>query len=230
MFARFRYRGCFAFPLGVFPHLWLPLTHSLNSSMLTAGFPLGESYCTLRAIAAVPVERCSAISQLCSDIACKPLREQWQDSCKNLNSISIQRAGNGRQTAHGGARWHRATARMRHKVQSMNSVTPPFTRGPITIAEWNWTTVSSAVQSRAFGQSSDFGQPQQAHSRSNDQKYLSMSQLADRWQCSRGTVYNRLRAEGASVLNFAPRGKRGRKVVSLEVVLHIEAKNTKRIW
>jgi hypothetical protein len=62
----------------------------------------------------------------------------------------------------------------------------------------------------------------------NDQKCLSISQLAERW--TRGTVYNRLRATRADVLNFAPRGKRGRKVVSLDVVLQIEPRYTERLW
>ena len=43
------------------------------------------------------------------------------------------------------------------------------------------------------------------------QQYYSMADLADRWRCSRATVYNRLRAEGAQVLDFAPTGKEGEK-------------------
>jgi len=53
--------------------------------------------------------------------------------------------------------------------------------------------------------------------------------LADRWRCSRGTVYNRLRAEGAQVLDFAPRGKKGRKVVPASVIKQIEARNMRRL-
>jgi hypothetical protein len=34
---------------------------------------------------------------------------------------------------------------------------------------------------------------------------------AQRWRCSRGTVNNRLRALGARVLDFAPRGEMGKK-------------------
>jgi hypothetical protein len=61
------------------------------------------------------------------------------------------------------------------------------------------------------------------------QEYYSMADLAKRWRCSRGTVYNRLRAEGAEVLDFAPRGKKGRKVVSGTVIKGIEARNMRRL-
>jgi hypothetical protein len=54
------------------------------------------------------------------------------------------------------------------------------------------------------------------------QEFFSMSELAHRWRCSRGTVYNRLRAVGAKVLNFAPRGKRGKKVVPIRTILEVE--------
>lgn len=43
------------------------------------------------------------------------------------------------------------------------------------------------------------------------QEYFSISELAERWRCSRGTVYNRLRATRAEVLDFASRGKKGEK-------------------
>jgi biotin operon repressor len=61
------------------------------------------------------------------------------------------------------------------------------------------------------------------------QEYFSMADLADRWRCSRGTVYNRLRAEGAQVLDFDPRGKKGRKVVPASVIKQIEARNMRRL-
>jgi hypothetical protein len=41
--------------------------------------------------------------------------------------------------------------------------------------------------------------------------FFSISELATRWRCSRATVYNRLRAVGAKVLDFAPSGKKGKK-------------------
>ena len=62
------------------------------------------------------------------------------------------------------------------------------------------------------------------------QEYFSISELAARWRCSRGTVYNRLRALGAEVLDFAPRGKKGKKVVPVKTVLQIEERRTKRFW
>jgi hypothetical protein len=61
------------------------------------------------------------------------------------------------------------------------------------------------------------------------QEYLSIAELAQRWRCSRGTVYNRLRAVGAQVLDFAPRGKRGRKAVHIKTIIKIEHSKTKRL-
>jgi len=61
------------------------------------------------------------------------------------------------------------------------------------------------------------------------QQYLSISELAARWRCSRGTVYNRLRLLGINVLDFAPPGKRGKKVVSLSTVVKVEESRTKRM-
>jgi hypothetical protein len=60
-------------------------------------------------------------------------------------------------------------------------------------------------------------------------QFLSIPELAQRWRCSRGSVYNRLRAAGAKVLDFASAGKRGKKVVGIRVVHEIEARNTKRL-
>ncbi|HYL14133.1 MAG TPA: hypothetical protein VEV41_13910 [Terriglobales bacterium] len=59
--------------------------------------------------------------------------------------------------------------------------------------------------------------------------FFTISELADRWQCSRGTVYNRLRSAGAKVLDFARSGKRGRKVVSSDLVHNLEARHTRRL-
>ena len=61
------------------------------------------------------------------------------------------------------------------------------------------------------------------------QEYFSIPDLAKRWRCSRGTVYNRLRAHGAKVLDFATNGKRGKKVVAASTVLQLEARQTKRL-
>lgn len=62
-----------------------------------------------------------------------------------------------------------------------------------------------------------------------DQEFYSIAELASRWRCSRGTVYNRLRAEGARVLDFAQPGKRCKKVISAKTVLQIETRKTKRL-
>ena len=52
--------------------------------------------------------------------------------------------------------------------------------------------------------------------------YYSISDLAERWRCSRGTVYNIIRGE--RVLDFAAAGHRGKKLVPSEVVSRIEQK------
>jgi hypothetical protein len=60
--------------------------------------------------------------------------------------------------------------------------------------------------------------------------FFSIGELATRWRCSRGTVYNRLRAVGAKVLDFATApGKRSKKAVSIGVVLQIENRKTKAL-
>lgn len=57
--------------------------------------------------------------------------------------------------------------------------------------------------------------------------FFSIADLAARWRCSRGTVYNVLR--GQPVLDFAATGKKGHKLVPLEVVLKIESARMK-VW
>jgi predicted DNA-binding protein YlxM (UPF0122 family) len=61
------------------------------------------------------------------------------------------------------------------------------------------------------------------------QEYFSFVELAERWRCSRGTVYNRLRRVQAEILDFAPRGKKGKKVVRAATVFVVEAKHTRRL-
>ena len=61
------------------------------------------------------------------------------------------------------------------------------------------------------------------------QDFFSVGELARRWRCSRGSVYNRLRAAGAKVLDFAPPGKRGKKAVPASTVLQIESRHTRRL-
>jgi hypothetical protein len=58
------------------------------------------------------------------------------------------------------------------------------------------------------------------NSRSSPQLFFSISDLAERWRLSRASVYNILRGE--KVVDFAAVGKKGHKIVSLDVVLKIE--------
>jgi hypothetical protein len=51
-------------------------------------------------------------------------------------------------------------------------------------------------------------------------KYFSIPELANRWRCSRGTVYNMIRGE--KVLDFAAPGHKGKKLVPAEAVRRIE--------
>jgi hypothetical protein len=52
------------------------------------------------------------------------------------------------------------------------------------------------------------------------QPFYSIPELAERWRCSRGSVYNRIR--GQMVIDFAAKGRKGHKLVPLDVVLKIE--------
>jgi hypothetical protein len=61
------------------------------------------------------------------------------------------------------------------------------------------------------------------------QRYFSFAELAERWRCSRATVYNRLRGVGAQVLDFAAPGKKGKKVIPVRAVLQIEEKRMRRL-
>ena len=53
-------------------------------------------------------------------------------------------------------------------------------------------------------------------------------ELSERWRCSRGSVYNYLRDASAAVVDFAPKGRKGKKLVPLEVVERIERQRTSR--
>jgi hypothetical protein len=57
------------------------------------------------------------------------------------------------------------------------------------------------------------------------QPYFSIPELAVRWRCSRGTVYNLIRGE--QILDFAAKGHRGKKLVPAAVVSRIEESNTR---
>lgn len=53
------------------------------------------------------------------------------------------------------------------------------------------------------------------------QAFYSIADLAARWRCSRGSVYNRLRGE--KVVDFAAIGRKGKKLVPAETVEKIES-------
>jgi hypothetical protein len=56
--------------------------------------------------------------------------------------------------------------------------------------------------------------------------FFSIRDLAERWRCSRASVYSLIRGE--KVLDFATNGrKKGHKVVPLDVVLKIERAHLK---
>lgn len=61
------------------------------------------------------------------------------------------------------------------------------------------------------------------------QEFFSFKELAERWRCSRATVYNRLRSAGAKVLDFSGKGKKGKKAIPAVVVWQIENRQTKRL-
>ena len=62
---------------------------------------------------------------------------------------------------------------------------------------------------------------------STTKEYFSIPELAERWRCSRGTVYNRLRANGTEIVDFASRGKRNKKLVRASTVFRLEEKRTR---
>lgn len=57
------------------------------------------------------------------------------------------------------------------------------------------------------------------------QPFYSIRELAVRWRCSRGSVYNVLRGE--KVVDFASRGHRGHKLIPRETVRRIEQAHLK---
>jgi hypothetical protein len=64
------------------------------------------------------------------------------------------------------------------------------------------------------------GQAIEANSFLEARPLFSIADLAERWRCSRASVYNRIR--GHNVVDFAANGHKGHKLVPLEVVLKIE--------
>jgi hypothetical protein len=58
---------------------------------------------------------------------------------------------------------------------------------------------------------------------SDTQQFFSIPELAARWRCSRGSVYNLIRGE--KVLDFARPGHRGKKLIPAATVEKIEREN-----
>ena len=71
--------------------------------------------------------------------------------------------------------------------------------------------------STAVAQLGRFASPPQA--------FYSIPELAERWRCSRGTVYNLIRGE--RLLDFASPGHRGKKLVPASLVAKIEQESTR---
>jgi hypothetical protein len=61
------------------------------------------------------------------------------------------------------------------------------------------------------------------------QDFLSIAELAKRWRCSRGTVYNVFRRLHLKLTDLGPPGKRGKKAVPMATVLEIEKKLGKMV-
>ena len=68
-----------------------------------------------------------------------------------------------------------------------------------------------------------------SHREPTCQDFFSIGELARRWRCSRGTVYNRLRFSGAKVLDFSTAGRKSKKLVPALTVSQLEAKFTKAL-
>jgi len=59
--------------------------------------------------------------------------------------------------------------------------------------------------------------------------FFTIQQLAERWSCSRGTVYNILRSTGTKVVDFAAKGRKGHKLVPVRAVEEIEHRKLRRL-
>ena len=59
--------------------------------------------------------------------------------------------------------------------------------------------------------------------------FYTIQQLAERWSCSRGTVYKVLRLTGTKVVDFAAKGRKGHKLVPVVAVKEIERRKLRRL-
>jgi hypothetical protein len=90
--------------------------------------------------------------------------------------------------------------------------------------------VSISEVASLFGYSEDVVlQMIDRHGEPTHQEFFSIGELARRWRCSRGTVYNRIRFAGVKVLDFGVAGRRSKKLVAAAVVFFLEAKYTKAL-
>lgn len=83
--------------------------------------------------------------------------------------------------------------------------------------------MEEVVKPRAMGSSGKRSEP------AARRDFLTIPQLAERWSCSRGTVYNVLRSTGTKVVDFAPKGRKGHKLVPVATVEEIERRRLKRL-
>jgi hypothetical protein len=67
------------------------------------------------------------------------------------------------------------------------------------------------------------------HGTPTQRDFFTVQQLATRWSCSRGTVYNVLRSTGTKVVDFAAKGRKGHKLVPVAAVEEIERRKLRRL-
>jgi hypothetical protein len=79
-----------------------------------------------------------------------------------------------------------------------------------------WSRDSRLLNLKVASQTQLASQPATPEAR----PFYSIADLADRWRCSRASVYNRIRGE--RVVDFAASGRKGHKLVPLEIILKIE--------
>lgn len=115
---------------------------------------------------------------------------------------------------------------------SPTKITPPIHDRKPSIAEVLWPihgrkpSPAQIMPPRHDSEPSPAERPKASPVR-ND--FLTIPEIATRWRIARPTVYNRLKSAGVRVLDFAPKGQRGRKIVPLGAILDIERQQLKRL-